>query len=474
MAHLNQDDLHHNRVIRSFQLFFAKTTAGGIVLIVATAIAMIWANSMFHDSYHHLWNTKISVFLGDLELFPSHGTHPFNIHMVINDALMVVFFFLVGLEIKRELLIGELSSFKKAMLPVIGAVGGVVGPVLIYVALNSADPAAMKGWAVPMATDIAFSLGILALAGDKVPLGIKVFLAALAIVDDLMAVLVIAIFYTDHVSLGWLAWGGLFAAVMYILNKLKINNPWAYFVISLGLWYAFLQSGVHATIAGVVGAFLIPSESLIDRKSFFERTNDLWDRFKNYYEKNKSHHMNENEEDTISMIERGLEKVQSPLHRLEHGLTPYVAFIIMPIFALANAGVYFGNVTIDMLLNTVTIGIVLGLFFGKIIGISAAVWIAVKVGLANLPRGTNFKQMVAVSILCAIGFTMALFVSGLSFEPGSDFETYSKLGILIASTIAAVIGIIVLLNVIDNDEDEDSENKGNESDDESRPQVKMI
>jgi Na+:H+ antiporter, NhaA family len=442
MSRLKKEDLHHNPVLRSFQLFFAKTTSGGIVLIIATIIAMVWANSPLHELYHHVWHTETTVKIGEMLLFD----YPF--HYVINDVLMVIFFFLVGLEIKRELLIGELSSVRKAMLPVVGAIGGVVGPVLIYISLNWGDPTAMKGWAVPMATDIAFSLGVLALIGSRVPLGVKVFLAALAIVDDLMAILVIAIGYTENISFVALGWGAFFLFLMYACNRLKVNNSWVYFFFGIGLWYAFLQSGVHATIAGVIAAFTIPSRSLIDKQSFFKRTDNIWTQFKNSIHKNDNSLMTELEEDSIMTMEKNLERVQSPLHRLEHGLNPYVAFIIMPIFALANAGIYFGDVSPDVMTSMVTWGIVLGLFFGKIIGISFAVWISIKLNIAGLPSGTTFKHIIAVSILCAIGFTMALFVSGLSFESGSPEENFAKIGIIAASVIAAFIGLFVLSSAV--------------------------
>lgn len=442
MANIHKEDLHHNPVLRSFQLFFAKTTASGIVLILATAIAMIWANSPWSDIYKYFWKSDTIVSVGDLILFQ----HPF--YYVINDALMVMFFFLVGLEIKRELLVGELSSPRKALLPVIAAVGGVVGPVIIYSIINAGEPGA-KGWAIPMATDIAFSLGILSLAGSRVPLAVKVFLAALAIVDDLMAVLVIAFFFTSEIHYVALAWGGVFTIAMFVCNRLKVNNAWVYFFFGFFLWYAFLESGVHATIAGVIAAFTIPSKSLLDKDLFFKRTEIMWNKFKDNLDKNLSHELNEAEQDSLEVISKGIDKMQSPLHRLEHGLHPYVAFIIMPIFALANAGVYLGKFTPDMLLNSVTMGVTLGLFFGKIIGISVFVWVFEKLKITSLPQGVNFSMIVAVSVLCAIGFTMALFIGNLSFPNSIEMEEQAKIGILLASFVASVLGILALNKVLD-------------------------
>ena len=441
MANLHKEDLHHNKVLRSFQLFFAKTTAGGIVLIVATAIAMIWANSAWSDLYQSFWKNPTTISIGNLVIFE----HPF--YYVINDVLMVMFFFLVGLEIKRELLVGELSSLKKALLPVIAATGGVIGPIIIYSLINFNEPTA-KGWAIPMATDIAFSLGILSLAGDKVPLSIKVFLAALAIVDDLMAVLVIAFFFTTDISFVALSWAGVFLFAMYICNRLKVNNTWVYFFFGLGLWYCFFESGVHATIAGVIAAFTIPSKSLLDKELFFERTEKLWTKLKESVKINKNSDLDESQLDSLDHISKNIGKMQSPLHRLEHSLNPYVAFIIMPIFALANAGVYLGDFTPSMLLNDITLGVTLGLLFGKVIGITSIVWIANKLKLTELPEGVDYKMIFAVSILCAIGFTMSLFIANLSFHDNIIMEEEAKIGILLASIVASIIGIFAVNKVI--------------------------
>ncbi len=441
MANLHKEDLHHNKVLRSFQLFFAKTTAGGIVLIIVTALAMFWANSQWADTYKHFWNSDTLFSIGSVVVFH----HPLS--YVVNDALMVIFFFLVGLEIKRELLVGELSTPKKALLPVIAAIGGVIGPMVIYSIINFGEPTA-HGWAIPMATDIAFSLGILSLAGDRVPLSIKVFLAALAIVDDLMAVLVIAFFFTSEISFIALFFASLFLLAMFICNRLKVNNVWIYLLFGVGLWYCFLISGIHATIAGVIAAFTIPSNSLLDKDSFFKRAGNLWDMLMKNLTKNKSRRLNEYEQDALGILGRDISKMQSPLIRLEHSLNPYVAFIIMPIFALANAGVYLGDFTPSMLLNDITLGVTLGLLVGKIIGITTFVWLFCKLKITSLPDGVNFSMIFAVSILCAIGFTMALFIANLSFHDNIIMEEEAKIGILLASFFASIIGVFAINKVL--------------------------
>lgn len=441
MANLHKEDLHHNKVLRSFQLFFAKTTAGGIVLIIVTALAMFWANSQWADTYKHFWNSDTLFSIGSVVVFH----HPLS--YVVNDALMVIFFFLVGLEIKRELLVGELSTPKKALLPVIAAIGGVIGPMVIYSIINFGEPTA-HGWAIPMATDIAFSLGILSLAGDRVPLSIKVFLAALAIVDDLMAVLVIAFFFTSEISFIALFFASLFLLAMFICNRLKVNNVWIYLLFGVGLWYCFLISGIHATIAGVIAAFTIPSNSLLDKDLFFKRAGNLWDMLMKNLTKNKSRRLNEYEQDALGILGRDISKMQSPLIRLEHSLNPYVAFIIMPIFALANAGVYLGDFTPSMLLNDITLGVTLGLLVGKIIGITTFVWLFCKLKITSLPDGVNFSMIFAVSILCAIGFTMALFIANLSFHDNIIMEEEAKIGILLASFFASIIGVFAINKVL--------------------------
>ncbi|GAB5464877.1 MAG: sodium/proton antiporter NhaA [Candidatus Kapaibacteriales bacterium] len=445
--------LANSKVIRGFQTFFSHSTTGGIMLILATIVAMLWAN-LDYDSYYGLWHTGINISLGDYSLFGyfEEGHGPFTLHTLINDAIMVIFFFFVGLEIKREILVGELSSIKNSMLPILGALGGVIFPALIYYGFNAGNEIGMKGWAIPMATDIAFALGVLMLVGKNVPTSLKVFLAALAIVDDLIAVLVIAVFYTDHLSFVWLFGGFGFLAVMYIGNRLHIIQSAFYLLFGLGVWYCFLMSGVHATIAGVLGALMIPTTPLIKKQAFWSKTNQLWKMFTANMDRTRDDHLSDEQSDVLSTIEYGITRVVSPLRRIEHGLDYPVAFVILPIFALANAGVNLSGFGVGNLVDPVTLGIVFGLFFGKIIGVTAFSWIAVKAKIANLPAGATWPKILAVSLLCGIGFTMAMFVAGLAFKSNSPADVAAlmdaKVGILLASLIAGISGYIILKRAV--------------------------
>jgi NhaA family Na+:H+ antiporter len=443
-----KDFLAKAKIIRGFQTFFSHSTTGGILLIIATVVAMLWAN-LDYDSYHLVWHSHLEASINGWSLFGEfeEGHGPFTLHLFINDAIMVIFFFFVGLEIKREVLVGELSSIKNAMLPIFAALGGVVFPALIYFAIN-AGTADVKGWAIPMATDIAFALGVLALVGSKVPTSLKVFLAALAIVDDLIAVLVIAVFYTDHLSVMWLMGGFGFLAIMFIGNRLHVIQSPFYLLFGLGVWYCFLMSGVHATIAGVLGAFMIPTTPIIRKQAFWSKTNQLWKMFTANMDRSEDYRLSDEQSDVIQTIEYGINRVVSPLKRIEHGLDYPVAFVILPVFALANAGVNLSGFGIENFAAGVTLGVMGGLLFGKIIGVSLFSWIAVKAGFANLPAGSNWKQIFAVSLLTAIGFTMAMFVAGLAFKSGSPHDVEmlmdAKIGILTASFIAGVSGYILM------------------------------
>jgi len=430
------EDYSNITVVRTFQHFLESTSAGGIVLIICTALAMIWANSPWWESYEHFWHINVTVGFGDFVLSES-------LHHWINDGLMVIFFFVVGLEIKREVLVGELSSVKKALLPIMGALGGVLLPALIYFAFNQGTPA-VKGWAIPMATDIAFALGVLTLLGDKVPLGVKVFLAALAIVDDLAAVLVIAIFYGGALKLSSLTVAAMIVVFLTVLNKMKVKNPLFYLLPGVALWLAVMDSGIHATIAGVVLAFTIPANSTIDSETFLDRMDKLWKRVR-YQLQNPTEEGTENERIAVlEAMEKQISKLQSPLMRLEHGLQLMVALAIMPIFALSNAGVHMDTLYLGAFINPVTLGTSLGLLIGKQFGVFTFVWLAVKLGWATLPKGAGWNSMYAVSLLCGIGFTMSLFVSGLSFSSGAEEEMYSKIGILIGSAISGGLGYIMI------------------------------
>lgn len=423
-------------ITSSFQEFFQKSFAAGITILVCSAIAMIWANSGWHESYEGLRHMKVAMTFGSLNL-------QFSFEQFVNDALMVLFFLVVGLEIKREVLVGELSSRKKAMLPMVAALSGMLFPGLIYAAFNLGTPQ-IRGWGVPVATDIAFALGILALLGPRVPLGLKVFLAALAIVDDLLSVLVIAIFYTSTLNVGMLLWAVIVTAALYLLNRLGVQKVWIYAILGVVLWLCVLFSGVHATIAGVVLALTIPGESKIDGISFFRKSRDLVDRIAKKVENDEEEGL---QLDAVHTLENLCENVQSPLHRIEHGMQTVVTFIILPLFALINAGVAIDTTIAASLASPVSLGIMFGLFVGKQIGVTLAAVLSVRFGIADLPANVDFKQVYGVSILCGIGFTMALFVGHLAFQDAVSLDI-AKLSILIGSAISAIVGSLVLRSAL--------------------------
>ncbi|MFH0256598.1 Na+/H+ antiporter NhaA [Vibrio rumoiensis] len=366
--------------------FFKMESASGIILVIAAVIAMLIANSSFGPLYQDALHTYI------LGMSASHW---------INDGLMAVFFLLIGLEVKRELLIGALRSKETAVFPAIAAIGGMLAPALIYLVFNYSDSVAVSGWAIPAATDIAFALGIMALLGPRVPVSLKVFLLALAIIDDLGVVVIIALFYSSDLSSLALLVGFISTAVLFYMNMKNVTKTRWYLIVGFILWVSVLKSGVHATLAGVLIGFAIPLEG-----------------------------------------EKG---GKSPLKTLEHALHPYVNFLILPIFAFANAGISLAGVSLSGLASTVPMGIALGLLVGKPLGVFAFSWVSVKTGLAKLPEGVNFKQIFAVSVLCGIGFTMSIFISSLAFtNVDAAFDTYARLGILIGSTTAAILGYLLL------------------------------
>jgi NhaA family Na+:H+ antiporter len=422
------------RIIRPFQAFAENKTSGGILLLLCTVAALVWANSPWAESYAALWHTNFTVSLAGRTL--SH-----DLHFWVNDLLMVIFFFVVGLEIKREILVGELASVRQAALPIVAAVGGVVVPALFYSFLNARGPGA-PGWGVPMATDIAFALGVMALLGTRVPLGLKVFLTALAIVDDIAAVLVIAVFYTEEVS--WVAMGVAAAclAILLILARLGARQPLTYALGGVVLWLAVLASGIHATIAGVALAMVIPSRTRLDSRQFLARSRCTLDHFESHAEGDLM--TNEEQQAAVYALEEACEKVQPPLHRMEHALHPWVTFLIMPVFALANAGVVLSGNFGQTLAQPVTLGVILGLLLGKPIGITLAAWLAVHTGVASLPTSVTWSHIHGAGWLGGIGFTMSLFIASLAFTDES-LLTMAKLGILTASFCAALIGSLLLV-----------------------------
>jgi Na+:H+ antiporter, NhaA family len=423
------------RIVRPFQDFAHKQSSSGIILVLVTVVALIWANSPWGNSYVALWGSKLTVGVGNFTL-SKDLTH------WINDGLMAVFFLVVGLEIKREVLVGELSSIRSAALPVAAALGGAVVPALIYAAINAGTEGA-AGWGIPMATDIAFALGVLALLGERAPVGLKVFLTALAIVDDIVAVLVIAVFYTSDISWGALAIGGLFLGALVVANLIGVGRTLVYAVLGIGLWLAFLLSGIHATIAGVLLAFTVPASSFINPGAFLERSRYILDRFEQAGEKGENVLTNEERQAALHALNHATYKLEPPLHELEHALHPWVVFAIMPIFALANAGVPLGGGIAEALTSPVVLGIVAGLVVGKQLGITLFAWLAVKSGVSELPTGISWRQVYGAGWLAGIGFTMSLFISDLAFADNPLVDV-AKLGILAASLIAGVVGWLIL------------------------------
>ncbi|MEG0007718.1 MAG: Na+/H+ antiporter NhaA [Aeromonas sp.] len=376
-----------------FKRFLKLESASGIILILAALLAIALANSALAEYYQSFLNTQVQMRIGALDIDKP-------LLLWINDGFMAIFFLLVGLEVKRELLEGALSSRVQATFPAIAAVGGMLAPALIYAFFNYDDEVTRAGWAIPAATDIAFALGVMALLGKRVPTSLKVFLLALAIMDDLGVIIIIALFYTQQLSLGALAVGVLATLTLLWMNRRGEDRIGLYMLVGLVLWVAVLKSGVHATLAGVIVGFVIPLNG---------------------------------------------KRYASPLKHLEHALHPWSAYLILPLFAFANAGVSLDGIGLSALLSPVPLGIMLGLFVGKPLGIFTISWLAVKLGVAQLPSGVNFKQIFAVSILCGIGFTMSMFIASLAFEHGGlDYGSYSRLGILVGSTLAAVVGYLAL------------------------------
>jgi len=423
------------KITNPFQDFVKTESFSGVLLISFMLIALVWANSPWSSSYHALWNIPINVGVGNFII-----NKP--LLLWINDGLMALFFFVVGLEIKRELLIGELSSLKQALFPIAAAVGGMLVPAVIFIILNAGQPGE-SGWGIPMATDIAFALGILALLGKRAPLSLKVFLTAVAIVDDIGAVLVIALFYTDKIVWASLGIAALAMIGLLILNLIGARKVHAYSVLGIILWLAFLKSGVHATVAGVLLALTIPATTVIDRKKYLERTRNCLDKFEEEGIRDGSDFTTYRQRALLQAIENGTELVEAPLQKLEHNLHPLVAFFIMPVFALANAGVDLRTDILAALTNPISIGIILGLVVEKQVGITAFAWLITKLGLSKMIKGVTWKQIYGASMLAGIGFTMSLFISNLAFSDPAML-TSAKIGILAASFISALLGWFIL------------------------------
>ncbi|QPJ66318.1 MAG: Na+/H+ antiporter NhaA [Candidatus Nitrohelix vancouverensis] len=425
-------------VLSPLEDFIHRETTSAILLMVCAVLALILANSGWNESYHHLLKSYFSVGFENFSLSMS-------IHHWINDGLMAMFFFVVGLELKREILVGELSDPKQALLPIIAAIGGMTVPALIYVMINP-EGHTLDGWGIPMATDIAFALGALALLGKRIPRNLLTFLVALAIVDDLGAVIVIALFYTA--SLDWAALGLAFVVLggLISFNLGGIRHSFPYIFFGLILWLAMLKSGVHATLAGVLLAFTIPMRPKYDPQRFLERANELVNRIQDAYEKEKSILKNDRMRSRLMALSEGVHKVQAPAQAMEHKMHLPAAYIIIPVFALANAGVPIEWATLgDTLSHSVSLGIIAGLTVGKLIGVSFFSWLAVRLGYCQLPKGLNFNHIVGVGFMGGIGFTMSIFISELGFAHHPEDLLMAKTGVLFASLIAGVSGYLWLL-----------------------------
>lgn len=430
------------RVLGLFQEFAHAQASSGIVLLVCVIVALVWANSPFGSSYYDLWHLHFALKFGDVDWINEAFDRP--LEYWINDGLMVVFFFVVGLEIKREVIAGELASPRKAMLPIMAAIGGMVVPAAIFLWFNFGGPG-QRGWGIPMATDIAFTLGVMAVLGSRVPTPIKVFLTALAIVDDIGAVLVIAIFYTSDISLGALGIAAVFVLLLIAANRLGIRSTYVYILLIVcGLWPAFIFSGVHPTVAGVIAAFTIPARRRIDAAEFTNLSRVYIDEFDQASGEGDGDSLLANEEQVSLMrsIERTALGAQSPLQRFENTLHPWTVFGIMPLFALANAGVAISADFTSMLEEPLARGVALGLLVGKPLGIMLFSVVAVRLGLAALPSRVNWLHVLGAGCLAGIGFTMSLFIANLAMG-GTELLEAAKISILVGSLLAAVLGWLV-------------------------------
>ena len=423
--------------VRPIMRFTQLEASSGSVLLIAAVIALIWANAPFGETYKEFWETHLHIELGAFHFEES-------LKHIVNDALMAIFFFVVGLEIKRELVVGELRDPKKAALPAIAAIGGMIVPALIYLMFVAGQGGeATNGWAIPMATDIAFSVGVISLLGKRVSTGAKLFLLALAIADDIGAIMVIAIFYTNDLSMLWLALGLLGLAGVYVAQRAGIRSMLFYWVAGFVIWFFIFESGVHATLAGVALGLLTPVFPLYSEDEYQRRTSWILGRF----EMNRSapNHRERLDYDAMQMVAVASESI-APLDRLEHQLTPWSSFVVVPLFALANAGVRFADFEdgiLEALTSPVTLGVGLGLLIGKLVGISLATWIAVRAGVGKLPTQTGWSQVVGLAGLAGIGFTVSMFVTELAFTDAALTDS-AKIGIFIGSAIAGIVGTILL------------------------------
>lgn len=427
-----------SRLLTPMEEFIRHEATSGLLLMVCAVLALVLANSPTAGFYHHLLHTPLGFQIGDWRLEKS-------LHHWINDGLMTLFFFVVGLEIKREILVGELASPRQAALPVAAAVGGMAVPALIYWKLNPGGPYG-AGWGIPMATDIAFAVGVLVLLGRRIPQGLITFLLALAIVDDLGAVLVIAVFYTDRIAALPLAVAAGLLAVLVVFNRSGIRHPLPYFLTGTLLWLMLLYSGIHATVAGVLLALAIPARPQYDARRFSGYIRDLLERYDRAGGDESTLLGNIERSSLVHTLEASAQRVETPLQRLEHALHLPVALVIMPLFAFANAGIPIdGHALAATLTHPGTLGVFLGLVVGKLVGIAGVTWLGVRVGLGRLPAGTGMRHIIGIALLGGVGFTMSIFIAQLAFSGSESALVMAKTGVLLASVCAGVSGYLWLL-----------------------------
>lgn len=434
----------------SFLSKFKRHVNSSMVLIFFTMLALICANLPFvKEWYFSLWQNPVAFSVGKFNLF-SHNGHDMSLGAVINDFLMAIFFLSVGLEIKREIMVGELSTREKALLPIIGACGGMIVPVLIFALVCPADPAMQRGLAVPMATDIAFSLGVLAIFGTRVPVGLKVFLAALAVADDLGGIMVIAIFYSSNIELFYLVLSAVCVVAMVLANILKVRSKAFYVSVGLVLWYMMLNSGIHATISGVIVAFCVPATLKKGTGHYLERIRTNINKFPviDIDDRHNTVVLTNDEIHTLKSIESAADKMISPLQDLEDNLHFLINFIVIPLFAFANAGIDLSEMSLASLFSGVGLAVMAGLVVGKFVGVLGFSWIAVKLKFVSLPAGTTWKAFASVCVICGIGFTVSMFIADLSYASlgsnGAQLLNEAKLAVLCGSVLSAVLGCVLL------------------------------
>lgn len=434
----------------SFKSKLKMHVNSSVVLIFFTVLALVCANiPAIKDWYFALWQNPVSLSVGDFNFF-SHGGHPITLGQMINDFLMAIFFLSVGLEIKREIKVGELSSMDKALLPIIGACGGMLVPVLIFSLVCPSDAAMQRGMAIPMATDIAFSLGILSVFKSRVPIGLKMFLAALAVADDLGGIIVIALFYSSDVNLLYLGLSALCVGVLCFGNLTKIRSKAFYVSVGVVLWYVMLNSGIHATIAGVIVAFFVPATLKNGTGYYLERIRNNVGKFP-VIEVDELHNtivLTNEQIHTLKSIESAADKMISPLQDLEDNLHTLINYIVVPLFAFANAGIILSGVGLDDVFSGVSLAVMLGLIVGKFAGVFSFSWLAIRLRIVSLPSGASWSSFASICMVCGIGFTVSMFIADLSYAglgaDGNALLSQAKMGVLVGSVISAVLGCILL------------------------------